>query len=91
MEREKAVTCAITTTGRGIIYNAFSVIIGFASLLVSSFLTVRFFGLLMILIIFACLVGGLVLVPALCMSVRPDFLKRRNKREPISGGVSWDM
>jgi hypothetical protein len=91
MEREKAVTCAITTTGRGIIYNAFSVIIGFASLLVSSFLTVRFFGLLMILIIFACLAGGLILVPAICMFLRPDFLKRRSKRETISGGVSWDM
>jgi predicted RND superfamily exporter protein len=69
----------LTTTGRGIIFNAFSVIIGFMALLISSFLPVRFFGFLVVVSILACLVGALVLVPSLCLVVRPRFL------EPASG------
>lgn len=63
------------TTGRGIVFNAFSVIIGFAALLFSSFLPVRFFGLLMVVMILACLIGGMLLIPALCMVLRPRFLE----------------
>ena len=75
----EAIQHTIHSTGRGIIYNAFSVIIGFAALIFSSFLSVRFFGLLMVIIVFCCLVGGLVFVPALCMAVRPRFLEPLNK------------
>jgi predicted RND superfamily exporter protein len=75
LEAAEAMQHTVHTTGRGIIYNAFSVIIGFAALIFSSFLSVRFFGLLMVIIISCCLVGGLLLVPALCMAVRPQFLE----------------
>ncbi len=71
----EAVKKTLTTTGRGIVFNAFSVIIGFVVLLLSTFLPVRFFGFLVVISIFACLVGALILVPALCLVLKPKFLE----------------
>ena len=68
----------LLTTGRGIIFNAFSVIIGFVVLLMSSFVPVRFFGFLVVVSIFACLVGALVFIPALCIQLKPTFLEPKN-------------
>lgn len=65
----------LTTTGRGIVFNAFSVIIGFVVLFLSTFLPVKFFGFLVVVTIFACLIGALILVPAMCMVFRPRFLE----------------
>jgi len=75
LEYSAAVKKTLTTTGRGIMFNAFSVIIGFLVLLISSFLPVRFFGFLVIVSIFSCLIGALVLVPALCIILKPKFLE----------------
>ena len=75
-----AVKTTLTTTGRGIMFNAFSVIIGFSALLFSSFLPVQFFGFLVIISIFACLIGALVLVPALCLVLKPKFLESKVSR-----------
>jgi len=72
---QAAVNKTLTTTGRGIVFNAFSVIIGFVVLLISSFLPVRFFGFLVVVSIFSCLIGALVLIPALCIVVKPKFLE----------------
>jgi hydrophobe/amphiphile efflux-3 (HAE3) family protein len=74
-----AVRKTLTTTGRGIIFNAFSVIVGFSVLLVSSFVPVQFFGFLVVISIFACLIGALVVVPALCLVVKPVFLDPSNR------------
>ena len=60
----------LTTTGRGIIFNAFSVIIGF--------LPVQFFGFFVVVSIFSCLVGALVLVPSLCIVLKPKFLEPKD-------------
>jgi hypothetical protein len=65
----------LLTTGRGIMFNAFSVIIGFAVLLMSSFVPVRFFGFLVVVSIFACLIGALVVIPALVIVLKPKFLE----------------
>jgi len=70
-----AASTTLITTGRGIIFNAFSVIIGFVALLLSNFLPVRFFGFLVVVTILACLIGALVLVPSLCLVLRPRFLE----------------
>jgi len=70
-----AIRRALTTTGRGIIFNALSVIIGFVILFTSSFMPVRFFGFLVIVSIFTCLMGALVLIPSLCIVLRPKFLE----------------
>lgn len=71
----KAVQHTLTTTGRGIMFNAFSVIVGFTVLMLSSFMPVKFFGFLVVVSIFACLIGALVLIPALCMVLKPRFLE----------------
>ena len=70
-----AIRITLRTTGRGIIFNAFSVIVGFSALLLSTFLPVRFFGFLVVVSIFACLIGALVLIPALCLVWKPKFLE----------------
>ncbi|MBN2000993.1 RND family transporter [candidate division KSB1 bacterium] len=70
-----AIKKTLTTTGRGIIFNALSVIVGFTALLFSSFLPVQFFGFLVVISIFSCLIGALVLVPALCLVFKPKFLE----------------
>ncbi|TKJ39098.1 RND transporter [candidate division LCP-89 bacterium B3_LCP] len=75
----EAVKKTLTTTGRGIVFNALSVIIGFSALLVSNFLPVRFFGFLVVVSISSCLVGALVLIPALCIVFKPKFLEANNK------------
>jgi hydrophobe/amphiphile efflux-3 (HAE3) family protein len=71
----------MTTTGRGITFNALSVIIGFGALLFSSFAPIKFFGFLVIVSIFACLVGALIIVPSLILLTRPGFLEPEDARE----------
>ena len=56
-------------------FNAFSVVIGFVVLIVSGFMPVRFFGFLVVISILSCLIGALVLVPSLCLVVKPGFLE----------------
>jgi predicted RND superfamily exporter protein len=70
-----AVHTTLTTTGRGIVFNALSVIVGFVVLLYSAFMPVKFFGFLVVLSIFSCLAGALLLIPALCLVFRPRFLE----------------
>jgi hydrophobe/amphiphile efflux-3 (HAE3) family protein len=72
---EQAAINTLTTTGRGIVFNALSVIIGFSALLFSSFIPVKFFGFLVVVSIFACLAGALLLIPAICVLFKPKFLE----------------
>ena len=76
---QQAAMNTLTTTGRGIIFNALSVIIGFSALLFSSFVPVKFFGFLVVISIFSCLVGALLVVPAICVLFKPKFLEQKNK------------
>ena len=75
LDAVSAVKKTLTTTGRGITFNAFSVIIGFIALFFSTFLPVRFFGFLVVVSILACLIGALVLVPAVVLVWKPKFLE----------------
>jgi predicted RND superfamily exporter protein len=72
---KEAVITTINTTGRGIIFNAMSVIIGFVVLIISSFTPIRFFGVLVVVSIFCCLVGALVILPALILRFKFRFLE----------------
>ncbi len=74
---EEAVKKTLITTGRGIVFNAFSVVAGFIVLVISAFFPVRFFGLLTVVSIGACLIGALVLLPAAVAVFRPRFLEGR--------------
>ncbi len=71
-----AVRATLIHTGRGITFNALSVMTGFAVLMISSFTPVRFFGFLVVVSIASCLAGALILVPALILRFRPAFLER---------------
>jgi hypothetical protein len=79
LDPEQAVATTLTTTGRGIVFNAWSVVIGFAVLVVSAFYPVRFFGLLVAISILASLLGALVVLPAIVMTFRPKFLEPRGQ------------
>jgi hydrophobe/amphiphile efflux-3 (HAE3) family protein len=91
-EREKgldpgaAVIKTLTTTGRGISFNALSVILGFCALLFSVFTPLKFFGYLVIMTIFSCLVGALVIIPALVLIFKPGFLEPGQKEK---GRIYW--
>ncbi|HOO85083.1 MAG TPA: efflux RND transporter permease subunit, partial [Prolixibacteraceae bacterium] len=70
----EAIGTALTTTGRGIIINALSVIVGFSVLFFSAFPYLKMFALLIILSIALCLICALGFIPALCKIVQPKFL-----------------
>ena len=70
-----AVRVTLTTTGRGIFFNALSVIVGFSILLFSNFMPIKFFGFLVVVSISACLFGAMILIPALCLIIKPKFLE----------------
>ncbi len=74
-EPREAVFRTLTTAGRGIVFNALSVVVGFAVLLISNFLPVQFFGFLVVVSIGGCLIGALVVLPALVLLFRPGFLE----------------
>jgi uncharacterized protein len=81
-EPDEAVRVTLTTTGRGIVFNALSVMVGFVVVLLSSFMPVKFFGFLVVVSIGTCLLGALWLLPAICLLLRPKFLEpRRVKNE----------
>ena len=73
----------LTTTGRGIIFNAFSVIVGFVVLMISSFTPIRFFGVLVVVSILSCLAGALIIVPALVLRFRFKFLEPSASDVPV--------
>mgnify|MGYP001070363205 CR=1 FL=1 len=77
---EGAVKTTLATTGRGIVFNALSVVIGFSVLMISGFMPVRFFGFLVVVSILSCLVGALILIPSLCLVLRPRFLEPAGRR-----------
>lgn len=76
-EFKEAVILSLSTTGRGITINAFSVIIGFSVLFLSALVILKTFAFLIIFSLFLCLFCALLLVPALSMIIRPEFLKNR--------------
>jgi hydrophobe/amphiphile efflux-3 (HAE3) family protein len=74
LDLQEAAKKTLTTTGRGIVFNALSVMVGFVVLFTSSFIPVRFFGFLVVVSISSCLMGALILIPALCIVIKPKFL-----------------
>jgi hydrophobe/amphiphile efflux-3 (HAE3) family protein len=70
----EAIRTAMLTIGRSIIINALSVGAGFSALILSGFQSIRFFGYLVIISIGSCLLGALIVVPAILMRFRPRFI-----------------
>jgi hypothetical protein len=78
MSAQEAVLKTLTTSGRGIIFNALSVIVGFSVLLISGFMAVQFFAFLVTVSIGTCLIGALVLLPSLVLVFQPKFLEKNS-------------
>lgn len=78
LDSQEAAKKTLTTTGRGIVFNALSVMIGFVVLFTSSFIPVRFFGFLVVVSISSCLMGALILIPSLCIVIKPKFLEPKS-------------
>jgi len=92
----KATAISMKTIGRSIIINAFSVMAGFSALIFSGFISIRFFGYLVIISIGSCLIGALVIIPAFLMKYKPGFIGfetgnkklRENEKESTIAGVN---
>jgi hypothetical protein len=82
---EESTKAALGTIGRSILINAFSVMAGFSALIFSGFTSIRFFGYLVIISIGSCLIGAIILIPAIIIWFRPRFVENdmsnSNKRK----------
>jgi len=76
-----AVERTLSESGRGIVVNALSVVVGFCVLLASSFLPVMFLGFMLTVSILTCLVVALTVVPVLAARLSPAFLARHSGAE----------
>jgi len=74
-----AIENTMCTSGKGIVFNALSVMIGFSVLLVSAFLPIEFFGFLIVFSIGMCLFGALAVLPALIVIFKPKFLTKMQR------------
>ena len=73
-----AVPRTLRTSGKGILYNGISVVIGFCVLLFSGFLPIYFFGFLIVFSIIACLLGALTVLPSILMITKPKFISMKD-------------
>ena len=83
-----AVRQTLNGSGRGIIVNALSVIVGFSVMLFSNFMPIFFFGFLLTLSIASCLLAALVLLPVLSILVKPRFLFGDAERARIAARIA---
>ncbi|TFH39005.1 MAG: RND family transporter [Bacteroidia bacterium] len=74
-DHREAAHITLVTAGRGIIFNAVSVIVGFLALSLSNFAPMRFFSALVVISISSCLISALLLVPAIVILTKPKFLE----------------
>jgi predicted RND superfamily exporter protein len=72
----QSVITSLTTAGRGITINAYSVIVGFSVLFLSGFSLIHLFAFLIVLSILLCLLSSLILIPSICLLVKPKFLEK---------------
>lgn len=73
---QEAISISLKTTGRGITINAFSVIVGFSILFLSAFPLIQSFAFLIIMSLLFCLMCALILIPAICILLKPKFLEK---------------
>lgn len=86
---EDGYASTMTSIGKGIVYNGFSVIVGFFVFFFSAFIPIRFFGFLVSFSILACIVSSLTVLPVVIFMVRPKFLMQAEAaKEP---GLEFTM
>jgi predicted RND superfamily exporter protein len=85
---EKGYVDTMTSIGKGIVYNGFSVVAGFFVFFFSNFLPIRFFGLLVSFSILACIVSTLTILPVIIFMVKPKFLLTERTAGSIGSAFS---
>lgn len=75
LDHKEAAHITLITAGRGIFFNAVSVIVGFLALSISNFEPMRYFSALIVISIVTCLISALLLVPAIVIITKPKFLE----------------
>ena len=74
---EDGYASTMTSIGKGIVYNGFSVVVGFFVFFFSAFIPIRFFGFLISFSILACIVSTLSVLPIFIFMVKPKFLMQK--------------
>jgi uncharacterized protein len=75
LSHREAIATTYRTTGRSIIINGVMVMAGFVATFFSGFLSIRYFGYLVIISIGACLICAVVVIPAFMLWFRPLFIE----------------
>jgi predicted RND superfamily exporter protein len=76
----EATAASLQTIGRSIIINAAGVMAGFSALIFSEFTSIRFFGYLVLISIGSCLIGAIIIIPAILMKFKPPFIEIKLNR-----------
>jgi len=76
-DSKTALINTMTTIGKGILFNATSVIMGFIVMLFGNFMPVVYFGVLITTSIFVCLVGAFTIIPIITILVKPKFIYKQ--------------
>ncbi len=63
------------TTGRSIVINGLTVMAGFSATFISGFLSIRYFGYLVLLSIGTCLLCSIIVIPAFMLWFKPTFIE----------------
>jgi len=75
-ELEHAITNTMKVSGKGILFNGISVIVGFSVLMYSVFMPLKAFSVLIMASIGFCLIGGMAILPAMVSLIDPDFIRK---------------
>lgn len=75
---DDAVRETYSTIGRTIVFNAFCISSGLGVMILSSIPPLRYFAILFGVLTLACMCGTLIVIPALCLVVKPRFLEPAN-------------
>jgi hypothetical protein len=71
---DSAISNTMKVSGKGILFNGVSVIVGFSVLMFSVFMPLKEFSILIMASIGFCLIGGMAILPAIVSLVKPSFL-----------------
>ena len=75
-ELEQAISNTMKVSGKGILFNGISVIVGFSVLMYSVFMPLKAFSVLIMASIGFCLIGGMAILPAMVSLIDPNFIRK---------------
>jgi len=75
LDRTEAMKTTLATSGKDILFSALTLIAGFSVFIFSDFALIRSFGIIVVAGTSACLICTLLLLPAICLILKPGFLE----------------